>query len=97
MQFRTGWFMESVISASFIVLIIRTRRPFYRSRPGKYLVIATLFVGLLVILLPYSPIAGLLGFTHLPPVFLVALAFIVGAYVAMAEIAKSLFYRLVKY
>jgi Mg2+-importing ATPase len=97
MQFRTGWFMESVISASFIVLIIRTRRPFYRSRPGKYLVIATLFVGLLVILLPYSPIAGLLGFTPLPPVFLVALAFIVGAYVAMAEIAKSLFYRLVKY
>ncbi len=70
MQFRTGWFMESVISATFIVLVIRTRRPFYKSRPGKYLVIATAFVGLLVILLPYSPLAGLLGFTPLPPIFL---------------------------
>ena len=97
MQFRTGWFMESVISASFIVLVIRTRRPFYRSRPGKYLVIATVFVGLLVILLPYSPVAGLLGFTPLPPSFLVALALIVGAYVAMAELAKTIFYRMVRY
>jgi Mg2+-importing ATPase len=97
MQFRTGWFMESVISASFIVLVIRTRRPFYRSRPGKYLVIATLFVGLLVVLLPYSPLAGLLGFTPLPPVFLAALALIVCAYVALAELAKSIFYRIVKY
>ena len=96
-QFRTGWFMESVISASFIVLVIRTRRPFYRSRPGKFLVIATALVGLLVILLPYSPIAGLLGFTPLPPVFLVALALIVGAYVALAELMKTIFYRIVKY
>jgi Mg2+-importing ATPase len=97
MQFRTGWFMESVISASFIVLVIRTRRPFFKSRPGKLLVVATAFVGLLVILLPYSPVAGLLGFTPLPPVFLVALALIVCAYVALAELTKTIFYRIVKY
>ncbi len=97
MQFRTGWFMESVISASLIVLVIRTRRPFYKSRPGKYLVAATVFVGLLVVLLPYTPIAGLLGFTPLSLSFLVALALIVGAYVALAELAKSIFYRIVRY
>ncbi len=97
MQFRTGWFMESVISASFIVLVIRTRRPFYKSKPGKFLVVATALVGLLVILLPYSPVAGLLGFTPLPPLFLVALALIVGAYVALAELVKTIFYRIVKY
>jgi Mg2+-importing ATPase len=97
MQFRTGWFMESVISASFIVLVIRTRRPFYRSRPGKYLVIATAFIGLLVVLLPYTPVAGLLGFTPLPPVFLVALALILGMYVALAELAKTIFYKVVTY
>ncbi|MDD1732905.1 MAG: magnesium-translocating P-type ATPase, partial [Methanothrix sp.] len=34
-QFRTGWFIESVISASFIVLIIRTKRPFFSSRPSR--------------------------------------------------------------
>ncbi|OPY28841.1 MAG: Copper-exporting P-type ATPase B [Methanocella sp. PtaU1.Bin125] len=96
-QFRTGWFVESVISASFIVLVIRTRRPFYQSKPGKYLVMATAFVGLLVILLPYSPLAGLLGFTPLPPLFLVALALIMSAYVTMAEVAKAFFYRRVRY
>ena len=41
-QFRTGWFMESVISATLIVLVIRTRKPFYQSKPGTFLLIATL-------------------------------------------------------
>ena len=39
-QFRTGWFVESVISASLVVLVIRTRRPFFTSRPGRYLALA---------------------------------------------------------
>src|SRR6266705_1338511 len=41
-QFRTGWFLESVISASLIVLVIRSRKPFFKSRPSKYLSVATL-------------------------------------------------------
>jgi magnesium-transporting ATPase (P-type) len=41
-QFRTGWFIESVISASVTVLVIRTRRSFFRSKLGKYLLTATL-------------------------------------------------------
>ena len=36
-QFRTGWFLESVISASLIVLVVRSRKPFFKSRPAKYL------------------------------------------------------------
>ncbi|AKB58887.1 Mg(2+) transport ATPase, P-type [Methanosarcina barkeri 227] len=40
-QFMTGWFIESVISASMIVMVIRSRKPFFKSRPGKYLLIAT--------------------------------------------------------
>src|SRR5438067_8658404 len=43
-EFRTGWFVESVISASAVVLVIRTRRPFFKSRPGKPLLIATCVV-----------------------------------------------------
>ncbi len=42
--FRTGWFVESVISASLIVLVIRSRRPFFKSFPGKYLLITTLVI-----------------------------------------------------
>jgi len=40
-QFRTGWFLESVISA---VLIVGTRKPFYKSIPGKYLLFTTIAI-----------------------------------------------------
>jgi Mg2+-importing ATPase len=92
-ELRTGWFVESVVSSAVIVLVVRTRRPFYRSRPGRPLLSATLVVVGLTLLLPYSPLAPLLGFVPLPPVFLVALGPIVLLYVAAAEAAKSVFYR----
>ncbi|MHC5826546.1 MAG: cation transporting ATPase C-terminal domain-containing protein, partial [Nostoc sp.] len=41
-QFRTGWFLESVISASLVVLVVRTRQSILNSKPGKYLLMATL-------------------------------------------------------
>ncbi|BAI62051.1 magnesium-transporting P-type ATPase [Methanocella paludicola SANAE] len=96
-QFQTGWFMESVVSATMIVLVIRTRKPFFKSRPGKLLVLATLLVVGAVIALPYTPIAPIFKFEPLPPVFILTLAIIVGLYVAMAEIVKRMFYRTVKF
>ena len=51
-QFRAGWFMESVVSAAIIVLVVRTRRGFLRSRPGKYLLMATLALVVITIVLP---------------------------------------------
>ncbi|HVO71667.1 MAG TPA: HAD-IC family P-type ATPase, partial [Aggregatilineaceae bacterium] len=92
-EFRTGWFMESVVSATMIVLVIRTRRRFYRSRPGRPLLIATLSVIAVTILIPFSPLGEVFGFTRLPPVFLLLLTLIVIAYVASAEVVKQLFYR----
>lgn len=92
-QFRTGWFVESVASASFIVLVIRTRKRFYLSRPGKPLLIATLAILGAVLVLPYTPLAGLFGLVPLPPVFLLVLTAIMIAYVTVAEIAKEMFYR----
>jgi len=96
-QFQTGWFMESVVSATMIVLVIRTRKPFFKSRPAKLLVLATLLVVGTVIALPYTPIASVFKFEPLPPVFLLTLAVIVGLYVLMAEIAKRAFYHIVKF
>jgi len=92
-QFRTGWFMESVVSASLIVLVIRTQRPCFRSLPGKYLFMATMFVVLVTVLLPYTPLAWLFGFRALPVEFLLVLVGIVILYVAMAEAVKKVFYR----
>ena len=96
-EFRTGWFVESVISASVIVLVVRSRRPFTQSRPSRGLLGATLAVAGLTLLLPYTPLRGPLGFVPLPPLFLAALLGIVVGYVAAAEVAKKVFYRHVLY
>jgi Mg2+-importing ATPase len=92
-QFRTGWFVESVVSASLIVLVIRTRRRFWQSRPARALVAATVCVVVAAAALPFTPLAGLLGLAALPPAFGVALAGIVVAYAATAELTKWVFYR----
>ncbi|MCG6538167.1 MAG: HAD-IC family P-type ATPase, partial [Syntrophales bacterium LBB04] len=91
--FRTGWFLESVISAAMIVLVIRTRKMFFQSRPGKYLLIATLAIVPVTLALPYSPFASVLGFAPLPPIFLLFLLVVVIAYIGAAEAAKKLDYR----
>lgn len=91
-QFRTGWFVESVLSASLIVLVIRTRRPCHTSRPSSTLLIATLLTGLVTLLLPMTPVGTVLGFEPLSAIFWLALAGILSAYVVAAELAKRRFY-----
>jgi len=92
-QFRTAWFMESVISASTIVLIIRTRKRAYKSKPSKYLVLFTFAAIMLVILIPYTPIGEIFGFVRVPLIYLPIIGLIVLAYVSMAEMVKTVFYR----
>jgi len=92
-QFRTGWFVESVVSASLTVLVIRTRRPLFRSRPGRQLLATTLLVVAGAVALPYSPVAASLGFQPLPASLLAMIAIIVALYAATAELAKHAFYR----
>ena len=96
-QFRTGWFLESVISASVIVLVIRSRKPFFRSRPAKYLVLATISTIVATLVLPYTPFGGLLGFERLPFPFLVIVGTIVVTYIVSAEVVKRVFYKKVAF
>ncbi len=91
--FQTGWFVESVVSASLIVLVVRTRLPFLKSLPGKYLVMATVLIVLVVLGLPLTPLAGLLGFVRMPLSFYGWMLLIVAAYIGSAELAKQWFYR----
>ena len=95
-QFRTGWFLESVISASLIVLVIRSRKPFFKSKPGKYLLIATLTIVAITLTLPVTPIGTLLGFSQLSFNTYLLLLLIVIVYISVAEITKRIFYKLVK-
>jgi len=93
MTWRTGWFVESVISASMIVLVIRTKRVFFKSRPSNYLVGMTVLVAIVVIVLPYTNLGTWLGFRPFPPYFYPILLGIMLLYIASAELAKNLFYR----
>ena len=95
-QFRTGWFLESVVSASLIVLVIRTRQPFFRSRPGKYLLMATLSIVAVTVILPFTPLAGIFGFSPLPVSFLLLIGVVVLLYVITAELVKMVFYKKVR-
>ena len=91
--FHTGWFIESVLSAMVVVFALRTRLPFAHSRPSRMMIIATILVAILTLYLPYSPLAGLLGFTPLPLLYLVSILGIVIFYFFSAEFAKKIFYR----
>jgi Mg2+-importing ATPase len=92
-QFRTGWFIESIVSAALIVLVVRSRRPFFKSRPSKLLLLATVAIVLVAAATPYLPFASVLGFQPMPAYFYLVLGLIVLGYVVTAEVAKSLFYR----
>lgn len=91
-EFHSGWFVESVLSASLIVLVVRTRRPFFASRPSRYLLGATLGVVVLTLLLPFTQLGHLFGFAPLPPAYLGTVALLIVLYIGAAEFAKRAFY-----
>ncbi|MEB3331464.1 MAG: magnesium-translocating P-type ATPase [Synechococcaceae cyanobacterium] len=92
-QFRTGWFMESVVSAASIVLVVRSRRPLLSSRPSRWLVAATLLVIAITLALPATPAGRLFGFVPLPAHFYLPLTLILLAYVICAEQVKRWFFH----
>ncbi len=92
-QFRTGWFLESVVSASIIVLVVRSRKPFFHSKPGKYLLLATFFIFVITLALPFTPFSGLLGFTPPSMYTLLLLGVIIIFYILTAEVMKKIFYH----
>lgn len=92
-SFRTAWFVESLLTELVIALVVRTRRPFFRSRPGSTLLYSTLALIAVTLAIPYLPFVGILGFVPLPAMVAIALALITVAYVIAAELTKSWFYR----
>jgi Mg2+-importing ATPase len=91
-QFRTGWFVESLLTELAIALVVRTRQPFFRTRPGRLLWLSTLVVAVVTLAIPYMPGSELLGFTPLPPWVIGLLLGITALYVAASEVAKRVFY-----
>ena len=91
--FRSGWFLESVATELAVMLVLRTRRPFFRSRPGTALLGTSGAVGLVSLAIPFSPLAEPLGLVRLPVPVLLALGAIAAGYILATEFAKARFYR----
>ena len=88
--FQTGWFVESLLSQTLVVHVIRTRKiPFIQSKPSLPLSLTTLSICLLGIWLPFSPFADVLGFTRLPQSYWAALLAILVAYLVLTQLVKS--------
>jgi Mg2+-importing ATPase len=94
--FRTGWFVESLLTELVIALVVRTRRPFFRSRPGTTLLALTAAVIVVTFVIPFLPFAGLFGFTAVPGLVLLTLIGITVLYIVATELAKAWFYRAVE-
>jgi Mg2+-importing ATPase len=91
-EFRTGWFLESLLTELVIALVVRTRRPFYRSRPGNLLLGSSFVVIMLALVLPYLPFSSIFGFVPLPALLVLAMIGLTLAYVVVVELAKKSFY-----
>ena len=80
-----------------IVLVIRSRKPFFKSKPGKYLLIATLSIAVVTIIFPFTPLGTIFVFSPLSLTTYLLLLLIVVLYIFAAEITKTIFYKVVKF
>ena len=92
-EFRTGWFVLSLLTELVVALVVRTRRPFFQSRPGRFLLISTMALAVMALAIPYLPGIEMLGFTRLPRRLVITLVAITGGYVLAVEALKHWFYR----
>jgi P-type Mg2+ transporter len=87
--FQTGWFVESLMTQTLIIHVIRTNKiPFLQSRASWPLTATTLSIMAFGMWLPYSPMASALGFAHLPPMYWPILLFILLGYVSLTQVIK---------
>lgn len=93
-MFQTAWFVESLATQTLVVFVIRTRQsPFWKSKPGKYLVISSLSVVASAFIIPYTPLGSVFKFAPPPPLFYAFLALFIVVYLFLAEFVKKWFYK----
>jgi Mg2+-importing ATPase len=92
-QFRTGWFLESVLSEILVLLVIRTRRPFFGSPIGQALLVGSIAVAFGSLALPYLAVGRSFGLVPVSGPVPLALGVVTAAYVASSEVVKRMFFR----
>jgi len=92
--FQTGWFVESLLTQTLIIHIIRTAKiPFIQSRASNALIATTVIICVIASILPYTPLGTTLGFTPLPALYWPIIAGFLLAYATLTHLVKSWFIR----
>jgi Mg2+-importing ATPase len=91
--FHSGWFVESLATQTLVLFVIRTMGNPFQSRPSRALTITTLAITGIGVSLPWTPLAGTLGFTRLPGAYVLFLLVASAAYLALVEVAKRRLFR----
>ncbi len=90
--FHTGWFVESLLTQTLIVHIIRTNKiPFFQSRASLAMTFTTLAVMAIAVALPYSPLAPFFGLVALPAGYWVWIALFLACYAVLTQLVKTAF------
>ena len=93
-EFRTGWFVESIATQTLVVYVIRTRRvPFFKSRPSLPMMLVPTGAALVGAVLPYTGSLTCSASHHYPTNFFLLLIAMVVVYLVLVELAKTRFYR----
>jgi Mg2+-importing ATPase len=92
--FHTGWFLESLCTQTLVIHIIRTGKiPFIESKPSKFLILTSLFIVIVGLIIPFSPLAKPFGFVAPPPSYFVALISILTIYLFLVHLVKKWFVK----
>src|ERR1700732_135237 len=87
--FQTGWFVESLMTQTLIIHVIRTKKiPFIEGRASWALTVTTVLIMCIGMWLPYSPLANILGFVHLPRLYWPILFLTLLCYVVLTQLVK---------
>jgi Mg2+-importing ATPase len=91
-EFRSAWFLGSVLTEVAVLFVLRTRGAFYRSIPGRGIVIASAIVAAVTVAIPYSFLAPVLGLIPIPADLFATIVAITVGYVVATEVVKRIFW-----
>ena len=91
--FQSGWFILSILTELMVLLVMRTQKPFFKSKPAPTLLYSSIGVAAITLILPYLPMKNILNIAPIPPAILFSLLGVAVAYIISTEIAKRVFYR----
>ncbi|MFZ2257190.1 MAG: magnesium-translocating P-type ATPase [Clostridiaceae bacterium] len=91
--FQSSWFILSIITELMVLLVMRTQKPFFKSKPAPLLLYSTIGAGVITLILPYLPLKGILNIEPISLNLLLSLLGVAALYMVATEIGKYYFYR----